>query len=79
MQGEALASLYFAEVAFIAYWHIWKIRNDKIFRGERPFAAWRSKFMHDMLLHVHRFSGKHSDSVKAWVDSLPYRSPILRL
>jgi hypothetical protein len=63
---------FFVEVAFIGCWHIWKLRNAKIFRHERPtFATWRRNFIHDMLLRVHRFYGSKADNVKAWIDGLP--------
>jgi hypothetical protein len=44
----------------------------KIFRGQRPmFAAWRGDFIHDMLLHVHRFSDIKADLVRPWIEGLP--------
>jgi hypothetical protein len=42
-----------------------EIEEWKIFRNERPnFTAWRSNFIHDMYLPVHRFSKKYADDVK---------------
>jgi hypothetical protein len=45
--------------------------QKKVRNGRPAFAAWRSNFSHDMLLHVHKFSAKPSDSVKYWVLGLP--------
>jgi len=57
---------FFMEVALIACWNIWKVRNDKIFRAERPrFMTWKSRFVDDMYLHVYRFPDKFAPYLRA--------------
>jgi hypothetical protein len=69
---ESFRKPFFSEVTFIACWQIWKLRNGKIFRNERAkFTAWRSNFIHDISLHIHRFSKKMADVVEVWLDNLP--------
>jgi hypothetical protein len=63
---------FFMEVLIMACWHIWLIRNAKIFRGERPtFAKWRCNFVHDISLLRYRIKEKHIDSFTRWISSLP--------
>jgi hypothetical protein len=62
---------FFMEVVIIALWNIWKQRNGKIFRNERPsFSGWRSSFLHDMSLLMYRIKSKHLDDLIAWIGSL---------
>lgn len=69
---DSFAKPFFSEVVFLACWHIWKLRNGKIFRKERPsFMAWHSNFVHDLTIHMHRFPKKLVTSVKVWLAGLP--------
>ena len=72
---KSFAKPFFMEVALIACWNIWKLRNDRVFKAELPrFLVWKKRFIHDMLLHVHRFPEKNSSVVKSWIDGLPWIS-----
>jgi hypothetical protein len=69
---KEFAKPFFMEVLMLACWHIWIIRNGKIFRGERPtFARWKAGFIHDVLLLRHRIKVKHRESLLDWIRSLP--------
>jgi hypothetical protein len=63
--------IFFTEVAALACWHIWKIRNAKVFEQVQPrFTAWRSNFVHDISLHAHRFKPDRKIKPLAWIASL---------
>jgi hypothetical protein len=67
----AFSKPFFTEIVILAYWHIWKIRNDFIFQHVRPsFRAWVNKFKHEVTLHALRIKDKHSESFKSWIDTL---------
>ena len=34
------------------------------------FMVWKSRFVNDMQIHVHRFSKQKADSVKRWIDDI---------
>jgi hypothetical protein len=51
---------FFMEVVITACWHIWLIRNAKIFNHERPtFRRWKAGFTQDMYLLQHRIKKRH--------------------
>ena len=63
---------FFMEVLITACWHIWKIRNDKIFNQERSsFAKWKRNFIHDITLLSHRLKRKYVHSLMLWIADLP--------
>jgi hypothetical protein len=56
----------------LACWHIWIIRNGKIFRSEKPaFAKWKAGFIHDMYLLRYRIKVKHRETLLEWIRTLP--------
>lgn len=62
---------FFTEVASLACWHIWKVRNAKVFDQVQPiFAAWRRNFIHDISLHAHRFKPDRKNRLLAWIATL---------
>jgi hypothetical protein len=62
---------FFMEVLMIACWNIWKQRNGKIFRNDRPsFGGWKRTFIHDLSMLGHRINNKHHDELMAWIGSL---------
>jgi hypothetical protein len=62
---------FFMEVVILACWNIWKQRNGKIFRGDRPtFLGWKRNFMHDISMLGHRIKKKHYSSLMAWIGKL---------
>ena len=66
---------FFMEVLITACWHIWKIKNGKIFQHQRPsFARWRGNFIHDMTLLGHRINKKHLH--KSQHDALDLQPPL---
>ena len=63
---------FFSEVVFIACWHIWIIRNAKVFRNERAsFNKWRFAFRHDISLMQHRIKSAYKDDLLKWISFLP--------
>ena len=62
---------FFTEVIMLAYWNIWKQRNDKIFEAKKPsYAAWKREFIHDVSMLRHRIKAKHHAALLAWIGSL---------
>jgi hypothetical protein len=61
---------YFMETFAIAAWEIWKIRNNKIFRGEPPFLAWKINFATSIKLQIYRLKLDDRRPVLAWLESL---------
>jgi hypothetical protein len=69
---KEFAKPFFMEVLMVACWHIWIIRNGKIFRSERPtFARWKAGFIHDMYLLRYRIKNKHRKALLDWIRTLP--------
>ena len=63
---------FFAEVVFLAWWNIWKVRNDKAFRHVHPtFGQLRNGFIHDITLLSHRIKARYKDDLLKWIDFLP--------
>lgn len=68
---QQLGHPFFTEVVILAAWHIWKERNEAIFQNVLPsFRSWRSKFRHEVTLHLHRVKAKYSQQFAIWIDSL---------
>ena len=62
---------FFAEVVILALWHIWKQRNDDIFRKIKPsFRSWKRGFVQDATMHWHRFGSKVAPQWSIWIDQL---------
>jgi hypothetical protein len=62
---------FFMEVVILACWNIWKQRNGKFFRGDRPmFLGWKRNFMHDISMLGHRIKKKHYSSLMACIGKL---------
>jgi hypothetical protein len=62
---------FFMEVLMLACWNIWKQRNGKIFRNDRPtFGGWKRAFIHDLSMLGHRIKNKHHDELMAWIGIL---------
>jgi hypothetical protein len=65
------AKLFFMEVVILACSNIWKQRNGKIFKYQRPsFQGWKRGFVHDISMLVRRIKRKHLDELVAWIGSL---------
>lgn len=63
---------FFTEVVFLAWWNIWKVRNDRAFRHISPtFRQWRNGFIHDITLLTHRIKRRYRDALLKWIDFLP--------
>jgi hypothetical protein len=59
------------ETFTIAAWEIWKIRYNKIFRGEPPtFPAWKINFTTSVKLQIYRLKPDDRGPVLAWLESL---------
>jgi hypothetical protein len=57
---------YFFEVVILAYWCIWKQRNDWIFKGFKPsFRGWKASFCFEVTLLKHRVKPSNVDSLSA--------------
>jgi hypothetical protein len=62
---------FFMEVVILACWNIWKQRNGKKFRDDRPtFLGWKRNFIHDISRLGHRIKKKHYSSLMAWIGTL---------
>jgi hypothetical protein len=63
---------FFMEVLMLACWHIWIVRNGKIFQSEKlTFARWKDGFLHDMYLLRYRIKVKHRAALLDWIRTLP--------
>jgi len=52
---EGFSNPFFMEVFIISAWQIWKQRNNFIFsRGQPSFLAWKTGFIDEARLQVHR-------------------------
>ena len=70
---RGFARPFFSEVVFIACWHIWLVRNAKVFRNERAsFNKWRFAFRHDISLMQHRTKSAYKDDLLKWISFLPH-------
>jgi hypothetical protein len=62
---------YFMETFAIAAREIWKIRNNKIFKGDPPaFTTWKLNFSTTVKLHLFRISEEAREPILSWLDSL---------
>jgi hypothetical protein len=62
---------FFTEVVALACWHIWKIRNAKVFENvQLRFAFWCRNFVEDLSLHAHRFKADKKDQILKWISNL---------
>src|SRR3954464_15674019 len=69
---ESLLNIFFAEVVFTAWWNLWQLRNDKIFRHINPtFSRWRQGFVHDISLLGYRIKPRFKEDLFRWIDYLP--------
>ena len=72
MVRRDFAQPFFVEVVFTAWWNLWQLRNDKIFRHINPvFSRWRQGFVHDMSLLGYRIKPRFKDDLFRWIDYLP--------
>ena len=72
MARRDFAQPFFVEVVFTAWWNIWQIRNDKIFRHINPtFSRWRQGFVHDLYLLGYRIKPRLKEDLFRWIDFLP--------
>ncbi|XP_073351675.1 uncharacterized protein [Aegilops tauschii subsp. strangulata] len=63
---------FFSEVGFLAWWNIWKVRNDRAFRHVNPtFRQWRNGFIHDITLLSHRIKTRYKEALLKWIGFLP--------
>jgi hypothetical protein len=63
---------FFTEVVALACWHIWKVRNAKVFENVKPkFVVWRQNFVEDLTLLTHRFKEDRKGQILQWISSLP--------
>lgn len=66
------AKPFFSEVVFLAWWNIWKVRNDKPFRHIKPtFRQSRAGFVHDITQLTRTIKSKYRDALLRWIDFLP--------
>ena len=62
----------FSEVVILACWNIWKQRNGLIFKDILPtFRGWKSGFVHDITLLLHRVKRSVHPLLSSWIDNLP--------
>jgi hypothetical protein len=62
---------FFTEVVALACWHIWKVRNARVFENVQPrFAVWRRNFIEDLSLHAHRFKENKQTQILQWISNL---------
>jgi hypothetical protein len=58
------------EIIILAAWSIWIIRNNKIFKNQRPgFQSWKPIFKEEINVLAHRMKKKHAQSFKEWRES----------
>jgi hypothetical protein len=58
------------EIIILTAWSIWIIRNNKIFKNQRPtFQSWKIIYKEELRLVTHRMKKKHGESFKEWLQS----------
>ena len=62
----------FLEIVILACWVIWKQRNARIFKGEKPtFKGWKRLFLGELTLLMHRVKADVRQNLSSWIDNLP--------
>jgi hypothetical protein len=61
---------FFQEMALLATWELWKLRNDKIFnRDNHLVTRWPSNFKNQCFVHLDRFKVDLQSTFCAWLDA----------
>jgi hypothetical protein len=61
---------FFIEASVIAAWELWKIRNDRVFRGQNPSPTrWFVNFKNQCLLQSVRFKEDLRSAFCFWLDA----------
>lgn len=69
VQAGAMQLPFYAEVVMIAAWELWKLHNDKVFRGRIPSVnLWFSNFKSQCLLQSIRLKVDLRSSFYVWLD-----------
>ena len=67
---EKIQKPFAMDIIILAAWSIWIIRNNKVFKNERPsFAAWKAIYLQELRMVAHRMKKKHADTFKEWLQS----------
>ena len=65
---EEIATPFAMEIIIMGCWHIWMIRNNKIFKHSRPnINTWRIQMHKDLKLLSHRIKEKHKEALMSWI------------
>jgi hypothetical protein len=58
------------DIIILAAWSIWNIRNNKIFKNQRPtFQSWKFLFHQELHMLQYRMKKKNVQFFKAWLQS----------
>ena len=67
---EKIHKPFAMEIIIIAAWSIWIIRNNKLFKNERPsFRSWKAIYFQELRLVGYRMKKKHAETFKEWLQS----------
>lgn len=58
---------FFIDLLILASWSIWMIRNNKLFRNERPtFERWKAIYLLELNWLKYRIKAKYSHQFNTW-------------
>lgn len=64
-------SAFYMNVFVVATWQIWKQRSDELFKNIIPnILSWKSLFMSNLTLHVHRVKDQHRQLFLDWLETV---------
>ena len=67
---EKIQQPFAMDIIILAAWSIWIVRNNKLFRNERPrFASWKAIYFQELRLMNFRMKKKHAESFREWLQS----------
>ena len=67
---EKIRQPFAMEIIILAAWGIWIVRNNKIFKNERPrFDSWKAIYFQELRMVGFRIKKKQAETFKEWLQS----------
>jgi hypothetical protein len=58
------------DIIILAAWGLWNVRNNKIFKNQRPtFQSWKFLFTQELHMLEYRMKKKYVQSFKEWLQA----------